>query len=72
MSSKVRCAVIGLGIMGKEGGSVLSLIDEVEIVALAEPIEATMKEALNEFKGATPYSDYNEMLKKERLSLIHI
>ena len=72
MTSKVRCAVIGLGIMGKEGGSVLSLIDEVEIVALAEPLEATMNEALKLFKGATPYSDYNEMLKKERLDIVYV
>jgi len=56
--------------MGKEGGKVLQLVEEAEIVALAEPVAERMKEAAAMFKGAAQYSDYNEMLKKEKLDIV--
>lgn len=69
---KVKCGIIGLGIMGKEGGQVLQLVDEAEIVALSEPVESRMKEAARLFKGAAQYSDYHEMLKEQNLDIVYV
>ena len=70
--TKVKCGIIGLGIMGKHGGEVLQLVDEAEIVALAEPLRKNMEEAAEIFKGAAQYKDYNEMLEKENLDVVYV
>ncbi len=69
---KVKTGIIGLGIMGKHGGQVFQLIDEVDIVALADPNEKSIKEAAEIFKGAAQYNSYEDMLQKENLDIVYV
>ena len=63
----MRVGIIGLGIIGKVHKSLLSAMGE-NIVALCD-IDETVLSAYPEINC---YTDYKEMLKQERLDVVHI
>ena len=50
-----KCGIIGTGIMGKAGGKILQLLEDVEVCALADVSEKNLTEAAAEIRAL--YSD---------------
>ncbi len=69
---KFKFGIIGTGIMGKAGGRIIQLMDNAEIVALADLSDKNLSEAAKEFKVENTYKDYKEMFKKEKLDAVYI
>jgi len=68
----LRFGIIGCGIMGNAVARVLKLNTDAEIVALAEVDGERLKASGKEFGVASLYSDYKEMLKKEKLDAVAV
>jgi len=64
--------IIGTGIMGKAGGRIFQLIEEVEVAALADVSEKNLTEAAAELQVSATYSTYQDMLEKERLDGVSV
>ncbi len=69
---KLRTGIIGMGIMGKRVAQVLERNELVEIVALCDSSEATIKEVKETFKISSCYTNYEKMLEKENLDVVYI
>ncbi len=70
MSKKFRAGVVGIGFIGAVHIEQLRRLGNVEVVALADSIDAEKKaEALFVPKG---YADYKEMVDSENLDCVHI
>lgn len=67
-----KFGIIGTGIMGKAGGNILQLIDGVEVVALADVSDASLKEAQKEFGINNGYLQYQDMLETENLDAVYV
>jgi UDP-N-acetyl-2-amino-2-deoxyglucuronate dehydrogenase len=74
MSKQWRAAVVGAGVVGEWHIRVLANLPETRLVALCDTDVPRAQAALEKNK-ITPvpiYSDIGEMLKKEKLDLVHI
>lgn len=69
--AKLNVAVIGTGSMGKNHARVYSEMEDVNLIAVCDSNEASAKEAAKKY-NAKAYSDYKEMLKKERIDAVSI
>jgi len=72
---KYRAGIIGdtkNGGYGHNMHQLWQLRQDVEVVALAEPDEATRAERAAEANAPKTYADYREMLEKEKLDLVAI
>ena len=70
MSKRFRAGVVGIGFIGAVHIEQLRRLGNVEVVALADSIDAEKKaEALFVPKG---YADYKEMIDSENLDCVHI
>lgn len=67
-----KCGVIGTGIMGKAGGKILQLVEDVELAALADPSEKNLGEAAGELGVSSTYANYKDMLEKEGLDAVYV
>lgn len=73
--SKLRIGIIGCGsIANKKHMPALKKIDEVEMVAFCDIVEERAAKASQNFgtKDAKVYTDFNEMLKNEKLDVVHV
>ncbi len=68
---KINVAVIGAGSMGKNHARIYSELNDVRLVAVCDPNEQCGKEVAGKY-GAKYYSDYKEMLKKEKIDAVSI
>lgn len=64
--------IIGTGIMGKAGGRILQLLEDVEVVSLADVSEKNLTEAATELQVSATYSNYQDMLEKENLDAVYV
>ena len=71
MRSKLRCAVIGVGNMGKNHVRTYSEINSVDLVAVADLNERFGKKEASAY-NAKYYRDYEEMIEKENLDIVSI
>jgi predicted dehydrogenase len=71
MSMRLRVAVIGAGSMGRNHARIYSEIDELELVAVADP-SAEALGRLTQRHNVTTYTDYRAMLQHEQLDLVSI
>ena len=62
----LRFGIIGTGIMGKAGGKILQLVDDLDVVALADISEKSLAAAAEELGVKTAYSSYEEMAESEK------
>ncbi len=69
---KKRIGIIGLGIMGKGVARVLVRNPLVEIVALSDISEKTLQVAKEEFSISKGYTNFEEMLEKEKPDIVYI
>ncbi|OPX24837.1 MAG: hypothetical protein B1H02_02605, partial [Candidatus Latescibacteria bacterium 4484_107] len=67
-----RIGIIGTGIMGKAGGRIFQLIEDVEVTALADLSEKNLTEAAAELQVSATYSSYQDMLEKEQLDAVYV
>ena len=70
MSKKLRAGIIGVGFIGAVHAEQLRRLGNVEVVALADEVDAENKAGALFVPGA--YSSYKEMIDKENLDCIHI
>ena len=71
MKNQLRVGVIGVGNMGLHHARNYSQIPTVRLCAVADFDESRAHAAATRF-GGTPYSDYREMLARERLDAISV
>ena len=67
-----KFGIIGTGIMGKAGGRILQLVEDVEVTALADISEPMLNEAATEFNVSAIYKNYQDMLEKENLDAVYV
>ncbi len=75
MVQKLRIGIIGCGgIANGKHLPALKKINEVEMVAFCDIVIERAKKAAEEYgvEGAKVYEDYNEMLKNEKLDVVHV
>jgi predicted dehydrogenase len=58
--------------MGKAGGRIFQLIEDVEVTALADVSEKNLTEAAAELQVPSTYSNCQDMLEKEQLDAIYV
>lgn len=68
----LRAGVIGCGNRGRRHAAGYLASDQVELVACAEPKEENRLAFCEQFHVARAYTDYREMLAKEKLDLVSI
>ena len=68
----LRFGIIGTGIMGKAGGKILQLVDDLDVVALADISEKSLAAAAGELGVETTYTSYEEMLDKANLDAVYV
>ena len=68
----LRFGIIGTGIMGKAGGRILQLVDDVDVVALADVSEESLSAASEELDVSTTYFSYEKMLDKANLDAVYV
>lgn len=69
--NKLKVAVIGTGAMGKSHARVYSSISNAELIAVCDSDKETVKSIGENYKTSY-YTDYKEMLKKERLDAVSV
>jgi len=67
-----KFGIIGTGIMGKAGGRIFQLVENVEVTALSDISDASLQEAAEEFNISATYKNYQDMLEKEDLDAVYI
>ena len=68
----LRVAVIGGGFIGKQHMEAIRRIPGTQIVAISEMFEASAKKLAEEQAIPAWYTDYKEMLEKEKPDVVHI
>lgn len=71
VNNPLRAAVIGLGVMGRNHARVYSEMEQVNLVALADPDADSLKSSLRRIP-VNLYLDYREMLQTESLDLVSL
>jgi UDP-N-acetyl-2-amino-2-deoxyglucuronate dehydrogenase len=69
---KVRLGLIGCGRIAKNHFDAVSQIPEADFVAVADIIPEKAKKAAEDYGIPGVYTDYNEMLTKEKLDIVSI
>lgn len=69
---KVRLGLIGCGRIAKNHFDAVSQIPEADFVAVADIIPEKAKKAAEDYSIPGVYTDYNEMLAKEKLDIVSI
>jgi len=67
----IQTGVIGVGAMGRHHARVYSELDETELVAVADVDPAQVDAMARRYRVRT-YTDYREMLARERLDLVSV
>ncbi len=70
-SSKLKCAVIGVGVMGKNHVRTYSQIQKADLVAISDT-RKTLVEGMAEEFGCRAYEDFRVMLDKEKPELVSV
>jgi predicted dehydrogenase len=68
----IRIGIIGTGIMGNAVGRIFRLLPQVELVALADISKEALKQSGKEFGVSALYTNYPEMLSKEKLDAVAV
>ena len=68
MSAQLKAGVIGLGILGSQHAQFLNDQPEVTVAAVADILRERSQE-IGGRVGAQPYTDYERMLKEQRLDI---
>lgn len=72
MSQSIRTGVVGFGKMGLLHGSLVSIHDDMELVAICEKTMFVRKAFKSVMPNINFYSDYKKMLDKEKLDAVII
>src|SRR6185503_134318 len=67
-----RAAVVGLGPHGLRHIQACQIVDGVEVVAVCDSRTDAIKAAQEKAPEATSYTDWRELLERERLDLLNI
>jgi|HigsolmetaAR201D_1030396.scaffolds.fasta_scaffold22575_1 UDP-N-acetylglucosamine 3-dehydrogenase len=71
MTKILRAAVIGAGSMGRNHARVYTDMDDVELVAIADPDQEALHKLAQRLHVRT-YTDYHTMLEREQLDLVSV
>lgn len=71
MAKILRAAIIGAGNMGQNHARVYSEIDDIDLVAVADPVQESLNRMAQRHRVRT-YTDYHDMLEREQLDLVSI
>lgn len=71
MAGRLRFGIIGTGVIGPLHAEAIASLPDAELVAVADVVPERARQ-LAETYGATPYSNAEEMLARERLDVVDI
>ncbi len=71
MAKLLRAGVIGAGIMGQNHARVYAEMDDVELVAVADPMPEALSRMAQRHRVRT-YTDYRALLEREQVDLISV
>lgn len=71
MPKLLRAAVIGAGSMGRNHCRIYSELEDVELVAIADPDQNALNRLGQRYR-VRGYTDYREMLEREQLDLVSV
>ena len=69
MSDILKVGVIGIGILGSQHSRNFSKHEKSQVVSVADPLENSAEDMAKEVE-AKAYTDFKEMLSKEKLDLV--
>jgi predicted dehydrogenase len=69
---KIRVGFIGSGGIARHHMGLIAKMDDVKIVAAADPSEKALEETAKEYKGLRCYADYKDMLAEGKLDAISV
>jgi len=69
--ARLRYGVVGVGGIGRHHAEVASKLEELELVAVADVVEARVREVAERL-GARAYASYVEMLERENLDAVSV
>jgi predicted dehydrogenase len=69
---KIRIAVIGVGIIGKEHLNNYAKLDGAEVVAVCDLNETLLNEVAEKYNIPDTYTDYREMLKRDDIEAVDV
>ncbi len=72
MSNKYRAGIIGCGQIGKQHARGYKVVEEIELVAAADPVEWALQAVQEDYEVPNVYADFREMLEKEELDLVSV
>jgi len=72
MNNKYRAGIIGCGQIGKQHARGYKGVEEIELVAVADPVERARKTMQEDYEVPHVYGDFREMLEKEKLDLVSV
>ena len=67
-----RAAVVGCGDIGHAHMQGYALVDEVEVVAVVDPVEAATRQYMSEYEVGRAYSSFEEMVSQDRPDIVSI
>jgi len=68
----LKAAVIGVGNMGRNHVRVYAEMEDVELVAVADPDETAAQRAIHGYRVEKLYTDYREMLDREKPDIVSV
>ncbi|MEY2465505.1 MAG: hypothetical protein QOD03_26, partial [Verrucomicrobiota bacterium] len=69
---KIKCAVIGLGVWGREIISTLGRLPQADIAAICDTYPASLRRSGNNAPGATRTDDYKTILDNKEIKIVII
>ena len=72
MGNKYRAGIIGFGQIGKQHARGYKSVEEIELVAAADPVERARKAMQEDYGVSHVYADFREMLETENLDLVSV
>lgn len=72
MGNKYRAGIIGFGQIGKQHARGYKSVEEIELAAVADPVERARKAVQEDYKVPNVYADFREMLETENLDLVSV
>jgi len=72
MGNKYRAGIIGCGQIGKQHARGYKTVEEIELAAVADPVERARKAVQEDYEVPNVYADFREMLETENLDLVSV
>src|SRR5437588_1865794 len=71
MTDKLRFGIVGCGVIGSMHAEAITSLPDAQLVAVCDSLPEKARKLADEYR-ATPYTDLQQMLHRERLDVVNI